>query len=120
MLRIGFSTYIATNMRNGTLYTGHTDDLVTRGEQHRLGTFDGFTKEHDCKHIVWFEEHPSRHDAFTRERQIKKWNREWKLNLIEALNPHWIDIIQCPVWPLPDAQVYPELYGRCLTYALER
>lgn len=79
----GFCTYIATNKRNGTLYTGHTDDIVARAEQHRHGTFESFSKRYGCKHIVWFEEHPSREEAFIRERRIKEWRRDWKLELIE-------------------------------------
>ena len=118
--RIGFCVYIAVNARNGTLYVGHTDDLTARAEQHRLGLIDGFTKRYSCRHIVWFEEHESRHDAFVRERRIKEWRRRWKLELIEALNPHWIDVIASPVWPLPDAEAWPELYARCLEHALPR
>ena len=120
MLRIGFSTYIVTNKRNGTLYTGHTDDLAVRGGQHLHGVFDGFKKTHGCKYMVWFEEHETRHAASTRERQIKKWNREWKLNLIERFNPHWVDVLASPVWPLPDPERFPDLYEDCLRFALPR
>ncbi|WP_298913814.1 GIY-YIG nuclease family protein [uncultured Algimonas sp.] len=120
MLTSGFCTYIATNKRNGTLYTGHTDDIGMRGLQHLHGTFDGFSKRYGCRHIVWFEEHVSRDEAFVRERRIKEWRRSWKLELIERFNPHWIDVLASPVWPLPDAQVFPEFYERCLTFALPR
>lgn len=120
MLRIGFSTYIVTNKRNGTLYTGHTDDLALRASQHRDGSLPGFSRDYQTKHLVWFETHESREDAFQRERRIKKWSRAWKLSLIEKLNPHWIDIGLSPVWPLPDPKGFPDLYERCLSFALER
>ena len=86
----------------------------------RNRTFEGFSKRYNCKHIVWFEEHEIRDAAFKRERQIKEWKRSWKLELIEAFNPHWIDVVRCPMWPLPDAEAYPELYERCLSFALSR
>ena len=115
-----FYTYIATNKRNGTLYTGHTDDIGARATEHLHGTFKGFCQKYGCKYIVWFEVHVSREEAFQRERQIKEWRRSWKLDLIEKTNPHWIDVIGSPVWPLPDAGVYPDLYERCIGFALPR
>ena len=120
MLRRGFCTYIVANKRNGTLYTGHTDYMGTRSTQHREGTFAGFSRTHDCKHLVWFEMHESRDAAFKRERRIKNWERAWKLRLIEQFNPHWVDIGLSPVWPLPDTEMFPDLYERCLSFALER
>ena len=89
-----FFAYIVTNKRNGTLYTGHTDDLSIRIAQHKQGVFDGFSKKYGCTKLVWFEGHESRMSAFTRERQIKKWNRAWKLRLIEELNPNWRDLYE--------------------------
>ena len=118
--RIGFCTYICTNRRNGTLYTGHTDDLARRAAEHADGAIPGFASRHGCRPIVWFEEHDTRHDAFVRERRIKEWRRDWKLQLIEASNPHWIDIFASPVWPLPDRQRWPDLYDRCMDHALQR
>lgn len=64
MLRIGFSTYIVTNKRNGVLYAGHTDDLGVRATQHREGLLPGFSRQWGCQHLVWYEEHVSRDAAF--------------------------------------------------------
>jgi putative endonuclease len=120
MLTSGFCTYIATNKRNGTLYTGHTDNILQRADQHLNGKFAGFSQRYGCKYIVWFEEHVSRDEAFKRERRIKEWRRAWKLALIEEANPHWIDVVAAPVWPLPDPARFPEVYARCLGFALSR
>ena len=120
MLDHGFCTYIVASRRNGTLYTGHTDALMLRATQHREGTFEGFSKQFGCKYLVWFETHDTRDNAFRRERQIKKWERDWKLGLIERFNPNWIDIGLSPMWPLPGREAYPELHARCLEFALGR
>lgn len=95
---MAFCTYILASRRNGTLYVGMTDDLTGRIAQHRAGTFPGFTRKHGVKLLVWFEAHESRNAAFRRERQIKKWNRAWKLRLIEAENPDWRDLAE-GWWP---------------------
>ncbi len=87
-----FYTYLLASRRHGTLYCGHTDDLWVRMQKHREGVFDGFTKKYGVHTLVWYEKHPARELAFRRERQIKKWNRDWKISLIEADNPHWIDL----------------------------
>ena len=89
---MAFYVYIMANKRNGTLYIGMTDNLARRVWEHRDGTIDGFTKAYDVKVLVWFEEHPSRESAFTRERQMKKWSRHWKLQAIEGRNPEWRDL----------------------------
>lgn len=89
---MAFYTYIVTNRRNGTLYAGSTDGLIVRTRQHRDKTFNGFTAKYGCATLVWYEPHPTRHDAFIRERRIKKWNRVWKLELIEKMNPAWRDL----------------------------
>jgi putative endonuclease len=78
--------------RNGTVYTGSTDDLGVRVGQHKTKHFDGFTAKYGVDKLVWFESHPSRDHAFRRERQIKEWKRLWKLQLIEARNPNWLDL----------------------------
>ncbi|MGE6955734.1 GIY-YIG nuclease family protein [Brevundimonas sp. NPDC049575] len=75
--------------RNGTIYTGVTSDLHDRVWKHKLGTFKGFTDDHACKGLVWFEPHLGMTEAIAREKQIKKWRRAWKLALIEAVNPVW-------------------------------
>jgi putative endonuclease len=89
---MAFWVYVVTNKKNGTLYVGMTDDLVKRIWQHRNELIEGFTKQYGLKMLVWFEFHESRESAFKRERQIKKWNRVWKLELIEKQNPGWRDL----------------------------
>ena len=100
-----FYTYLVCSQRNGTLYAGHTDDLVKRCWQHRHHQFPGFAARYGCKRLVWFEVHDTRDAAFTRERQIKEWKRLWKLDLIEADNPQWRDLYDDLVnWtPAPSA-----------------
>ncbi|MDP1554252.1 MAG: GIY-YIG nuclease family protein [Hyphomonas sp.] len=87
-----FYTYILASKRNGTLYTGHTDDIGRRIWEHRSGHLLGFARKHGCNRLVWLEAHESRESAFTRERRIKEWKRAWKLSLIETENPDWRDL----------------------------
>jgi putative endonuclease len=82
------------NKRNGTLYIGHTDDLVKRLWQHRNNMMPGFTARYGIKTLIWHEAHETRESTFLRERQIKRWNRAWKLELIEKQNPQWCDLWQ--------------------------
>jgi putative endonuclease len=89
---MSFFVYILASRRNGTLYVGMTDDLLRRVEQHRIGVIPGFTKRYGVKTLVWYEAHESRAAALLRERQIKKWNRTWKLEAIERDNPAWRDL----------------------------
>ena len=86
--------YILTNKRNGTLYTGVTSDLVKRIYQHKNDLAEGFTKKYQTHLLVYFEKHNDIENAILREKQIKKWNREWKLRLIEEKNPKWNDLYQ--------------------------
>jgi len=90
----GFWVYIMANRRNGAIYTGHTDNLWKRVHQHRNGAHDGFTKQYECKTLVWAEWHETRSGAFSRERRIKEWRRSWKLLLIEERNPTWRDMLE--------------------------
>jgi putative endonuclease len=80
--------------RNGTLYIGMTDDLMKRVSQHRQGVVAGFTRDHGVRHLTWYEVHQTRESALLRERQMKKWNRAWKLELIELSNPSWRDLYE--------------------------
>jgi putative endonuclease len=89
---MSFYVYILARKRNGTLYVGMTDDLAARVWMHKTEVLPGFTKTYKVKLLVWHETHESREQAFTRERQIKKWNRAWKLELIETMNPDWRDL----------------------------
>jgi putative endonuclease len=89
-----FYVYILCSKRNGTLYTGVTSDLVKRVYEHKNNLVDGFTKKYNVHNLVWYEIHESAESAMTREKQIKKWKRKWKLKLIEQKNPEWIDLYE--------------------------
>ena len=89
---MSFYVYILASRKNGTLYTGMTDNLVQRVWMHRNSVLPGFTKQYGVKTLVWYEQHESREAAISRERQIKKWNRAWKLQIIERMNPAWSDL----------------------------
>ena len=114
-----FYVYIITNFRNGTLYIGQTDDLGKRMGQHIHEVFEGFSKRHKLKSLVWFESFEAREEALVREKRMKSWHRKWKLRLIEEFNPNWIDINKSPVWPLPDQTIFLEVYARCLACRLD-
>ena len=88
------AVYLMASARNGTTYSGITSNLMQRIAQRRAGTFEGFAKKHDCKTLVWFEMHSTMEYAITREKQVKKWNRAWKLRLIEEGNPKWRDLAE--------------------------
>lgn len=89
---MSFYVYILASRRNGTLYIGMTDDLVCRVWEHQKNCGPASPKEYIAKMLVWYEQHETRESAFTRERQMKKWNRAWKLRGIEAMNPTWRDL----------------------------
>ena len=78
--------------RNGTLYIGITSDLVQRIYQHKKKLIEGFTKKYSIDKLVYFQVHENSDSAITREKQMKKWRREWKLKLIEEMNPTWKDL----------------------------
>ena len=84
--------YIIASARNGTLYIGVTSNLLQRIAQHREGTFVGFSDRYGTTTLVWFEMHSTMEHAIKREKQLKKWNRAWKLRLIETENPEWRDL----------------------------
>lgn len=84
--------YILASRRHGTLYTGVTSNLLGRLYQHREKVTQGFTAEHGIARLVWFEVHQDMSAAILREKRIKKWNRDWKLALIERSNPQWVDL----------------------------
>lgn len=96
----------------GTLYIGHTDSLGNRIDQHKRKIFPGFTAKYGCIHLVWYEEHTSRDEAFKRERQIKTWQRTWKIKMIEKENPAWLDIALLPTWPIPKGNLLDLSYAR--------
>jgi putative endonuclease len=90
--RMAFYVYIVASQRNGTLYIGSTGDLARRIYEHKEKALAGFTADHGVDRLVWFEAYGSRDEAFARERAMKKWNRAWKLELIERRNPGWRDL----------------------------
>lgn len=85
-------TYIMASDRNGTLYVGVTSNLIARVYQHKNGTYGWFTTEHKVTNLLYYEIHENMDVAITREKQIKKWNRDWKIRLIEEKNPQWEDL----------------------------
>jgi len=89
-----FFVYVLTNRRNGTLYVGVTRDIVRRIEEHRSGMVAGFTRKHGLHRLVHVESFVTAMDAITREKQLKKWRRRWKLELIEKTNPYWRDLAE--------------------------
>jgi putative endonuclease len=89
---MSFYIYILASRRNGTLYTGMTDDLVRRVWQHRTGACPALHPSMGSRCWFGYEQHETRESAFARERQIKNWNRAWKLKLIEQMNPRWRDL----------------------------
>ena len=91
MKKVG-TVYILASRKNGTLYTGVTSDLPRRMEEHRSGAGSSFTAKYGVMRLVWFEEHELITYAITREKTIKKWPRQWKVNMIEENNPYWNDL----------------------------
>ena len=89
-----YYVYIICNKRNGTLYNGITSDLIKRIWQHKNGFVEGFSKQYGLKTLVYFEVCKEVEEAILREKRIKKWNREWKIKLIEKGNPDWKDLYQ--------------------------
>lgn len=86
--------YFLASKRNGTLYVGVTSDLVKRIWEHRNDVVAGFTKRYSVHALVYYEFHSDMTSAIVREKQIKKWNRAWKIDLIESGNPDWNDLWQ--------------------------
>ncbi|HMS31200.1 MAG TPA: GIY-YIG nuclease family protein [Candidatus Saccharibacteria bacterium] len=91
-MKKGGYVYILASDRNGTLYVGVTSNLVKRVGEHKEKVVEGFTKMYGVSKLVWYEEHETIESAILRERQLKKWDRLWKLREIEDTNPDWIDL----------------------------
>lgn len=87
-----YFVYLLASGRNGTLYAGVTSDLVKRVQEHREGLVPGFTHKYGVKTLVYWELHHDINEAILREKRIKRWQRKWKLELIEASNPQWRDL----------------------------
>jgi len=104
--------YILASQRNGTLYTGVAANLLRRIWEHLDGIIPGFTRRYGVKRFVWYEVHGEVRDAIAREKAIKRWRRAWKLALIEAENPQWLDLYETmnggPVALNPQTCVIPD------------
>ncbi len=87
-----YYVYILASKKQGTLYTGVTNDLMRRMYEHKNNLSSGFSKKYQVHQLVYYEIHNDIYEAILREKQIKKWYRDWKINLIERDNPHWIDL----------------------------
>lgn len=84
--------YILASKRNGTLYIGVTSDLVKRVWEHKSDLVEGFTKQYQVHQLVWYETSINMESVITREKQLKEWKRQWKVDLIEKANPYWNDL----------------------------
>jgi len=89
-----YYVYIMTNTKRGTLYIGVTNDLKRRMIEHKEGSVEGFTKKYDLKMLVYFQAYAYISQAIAREKQLKQWHRDWKINLIEEQNKEWDDLYE--------------------------
>ena len=89
-----YYVYILASKRNGTLYIGVTNNLLKRVDEHKSNLIDGFTKKYNVHNLVYYEQYNDISCAITREKQMKKWKRQWKINLIEKFNPDWTDLFK--------------------------
>jgi putative endonuclease len=103
-----YRTYILASKPRGTLYIGVTNGLIFRVEQHRAGKGSAFTRKYAVRLLVWYEEFTSARDAIQHEKSLKRYNRAWKINLIERTNPHWVDLYPA----LPGVAPVPVLVPR--------
>ena len=86
--------YLLASKPHGVLYIGVTSNLKYRIWQHKQKLVDGFSKKYNADRLVWYEQYADIYSAITREKQIKKWNRDWKIELIESRNPNWEDLYE--------------------------
>jgi putative endonuclease len=89
---MAYHVYLLASDRNGTLYLGATNDIVRRVYEHKSKVVAGFTKRYAVDRLVWFEIYDDPTSAIAREKELKKWRRNWKIRLIEECNPQWIDL----------------------------
>lgn len=97
-----YVVYIITNKKNGVLYVGLTNDLRRRMIEHGSGVLKGFTQKYKLKKLVYFEQFEYINDALYREKRLKKWPRQWKINLIVQNNPMWLDLYEKTFGPIDD------------------
>jgi putative endonuclease len=102
------AVYIMASRRHGTIYIGVTSDLYRRAYEHREGLVPGFTKTYGCKRLVWYDTFETIPGAIRREKTLKRWPREWKLNLIERSNPFWGDLYDDLITPKVPTYTPPE------------
>ena len=105
---VWIAVYMMTTRKHGTLYTGVTSTLPGRTSLHRDGVVKGFTRKYGVHRLVWFETHETMASAIQREKNIKKYKREWKLNLIERDNPNWDDLFPF-LFGQTDPKLWPEV-----------
>jgi len=91
---MAYYVYILASRRDGAIYVGITSDLVRRVYEHRVKAVPGFTSKYNITQLVWFETYDDPISAITREKELKKWRRDWKVQLIEAENPQWNDLYE--------------------------
>jgi putative endonuclease len=91
---VNYYVYLLASKKNGTLYVGFTSDLIKRVWSHKNKCADGFTLKYGVDKLMWYESTPDRNAALYREKQIKKWNRQWKIELIQKENPNWKDLYE--------------------------
>ncbi|MGN7152177.1 GIY-YIG nuclease family protein [Brevundimonas diminuta] len=102
------ATYILASRPLGVLYVGMTSNLYERTRQHREDRIEGFAQRYGCKTLVWYERHGFVTEAIKREKALKRWNRTWKLELVEQTNPQWQDLYPSLCGLAPDPRVKPE------------
>ncbi|MFM7446594.1 MAG: GIY-YIG nuclease family protein, partial [Tabrizicola sp.] len=107
-----YFVYLMASRWNGTLYCGVTNNLLRRVVEHRDGAAEGFTAKYGVSRLIWFEQHSDINEAVLREKRINKWNREWKVRLIEERNPDWRDLaVDLGLEPVPGPGVIPAQAG---------
>jgi putative endonuclease len=94
LVGMAYFVYILASQRNGTLYVGVTNDLVRRIYEHREKLIEGFTSQYNVTRLVWFDQTASIEEAIAHEKRLKRWQREWKIALIEKTNPNWDDLYE--------------------------
>ena len=91
---MAYYVYILASRRDGAIYVGITNDLVRRAYEHRIKAVQGFTAKYNITQLVWFEAYDDPISAISREKELKKWKRAWKIQLIEKDNPNWDDLYE--------------------------
>ncbi len=94
LVGMAYFVYILASQRNGTLYVGVTNNLVRRIHEHREKLIEGFTSQYNVTRLVWFDQTASVEEAIAHEKRLKRWRREWKIELIEKTNPNWDDLYE--------------------------